>query len=383
MLPIVLFVIVLGILYAKKKNVHYALYMLVLRRERSVLVSADASAAERFCMSMLHKVSRSFAGVIANLPEDLRVAISIFYLALRGLDSIEDDMEIAKGPKVKELRTFYKHLYEQGWNETRGWGEKPVEKELLAKFSLVIELFLNLSPAYQRVIARITKEMGDGMAKIIDAEGVKSTDEYDEYCHYVAGLVGIGLSELFAHSGYESDWFLTPEANELSNQMGLFLQKVNITRDYHEDVTQVPAPRIFWPSDVWSKYADDIEDFLEPSRRASAIACLNEMVCNGLQQGPKSLEYMAKLRHPQVFAFCAVPQVMAIATLALIYNNTRVFETTLKIGKGDAAKLFITTKTFEDVKNVFATYARQIRATAVVIHDTETVIACDRIIEQC
>jgi phytoene/squalene synthetase len=26
---------------------------------------------------------------------------------------------------------------------------------------------------------------------------VKKTSEYDEYCHYVAGLVGIGLSQLF------------------------------------------------------------------------------------------------------------------------------------------------------------------------------------------
>lgn len=26
---------------------------------------------------------------------------------------------------------------------------------------------------------------------------VKTTSDYDQYCHYVAGLVGIGLSQLF------------------------------------------------------------------------------------------------------------------------------------------------------------------------------------------
>lgn len=30
---------------------------------------------------------------------------------------------------------------------------------------------------------------------------VETVKEYDLYCHYVAGLVGIGLSKLFAASG--------------------------------------------------------------------------------------------------------------------------------------------------------------------------------------
>lgn len=56
--------------------------------------------------------------------------------------------------------------------------------------------------------------------------------DYDLYCHYVAGLVGIGLSSLFAGSGLEGDEFL--KLDDLSNCMGLFLQKTNIIRDYLE-----------------------------------------------------------------------------------------------------------------------------------------------------
>ena len=48
---------------------------------------------------------------------------------------------------------------------------------------------------------------------------VETTDDYDEYCHYVAGLVGLGLSKLFHASGSEE---LAPD--NLSNSMGLFLQ---------------------------------------------------------------------------------------------------------------------------------------------------------------
>jgi len=66
-----------------------------------------------------------------------------------------------------------------------------------------------------------------------------------QYCHFVAGLVGIGLSQLFSASQLED-----PEVGrdtELANSMGIFLQKTNIIRDYFED-TQVG--RAFWPEEV-------------------------------------------------------------------------------------------------------------------------------------
>ena len=61
------------------------------------------------------------------------------------------------------------------------------------------------------------------------------------YCHYVAGLVGIGLSQLFASADLESPEFGNMEG--LSNHMGLFLQKTNIIRDYLEDINEVCMAR--------------------------------------------------------------------------------------------------------------------------------------------
>ena len=68
-----------------------------------------------------------------------------------------------------------------------------------------------------------------------------------QYCHYVAGLVGIGLSRLFSASGLEVEEVGKDE--RLANSMGLFLQKTNIIRDYLEDVLQ---ERYFWPRAVCS-----------------------------------------------------------------------------------------------------------------------------------
>ena len=61
----------------------------------------------------------------------------------------------------------------------------------------------------------------------------------------MAGLVGIGLSRLFAASGLE-DVAVGRDA-DCANSMGLFLQKTNIIRDYHEDLVE---GRTWWPEEV-------------------------------------------------------------------------------------------------------------------------------------
>jgi len=45
------------------------------------------------------------------------------------------------------------------------------------------------------------------MAKYLEAE-VVTLEDWNEYCHYVAGVVGEGLSRLFAESGLEGKLLL-------------------------------------------------------------------------------------------------------------------------------------------------------------------------------
>jgi hypothetical protein len=61
------------------------------------------------------------------------------------------------------------------------------------------------------------------------------------------------------------------------------------------------------------------------------VCCLNHLVSNAMTHATESLEYMARLRDPQVFRFCAIPQVMAIATLSACYDNPKVFQAVVKI----------------------------------------------------
>ncbi|KAH9657036.1 Squalene synthase 1 [Citrus sinensis] len=262
-----------------------------------------------FCYSMLHKVSRSFALVIQQLGTDLRNAVCIFYLVLRALDTVEDDTSIPTDVKVPILIAFHRHVYDREWHFSCGTKEYKV---LMDQFHHVSTAFLELGKGYQDAIEDITKRMGAGMAKFICKE-VESIDDYDEYCYYVAGLVGLGLSKLFYASGTED---LAPDS--LSNSMGLFLQDL--------------------------KYEENSD---------KAVQCLNDMVTNALMHVEDCLKYMSVLRDHAIFRFCAIPQIMAIGTLALCYNNIEVFRGVVKMRRGLTAKVIDRTNNMTDVYLAF------------------------------
>jgi farnesyl-diphosphate farnesyltransferase len=226
----------------------------------------------------------------------------------------------------------------------------------LEKFDKLINAFLQLKPVYQDVISDICKRMGDGMAYFLD-HNVDTIEDWELYCHYVAGLVGYGLSSLFGASGIESSRYGSKELEPLSNSMGLFLQKTNIIRDYLEDVSEVP-PRLFWPKSVWSKYAANVQDLALYENKGRALACLNELITDAMKHSIDCLDYLKDLKDPSVFAFCAIPQVMAISTLSLCYNNHDVFLYEVKIAKGEAVRLILAAKNYNSVVACFQPYAR-------------------------
>src|SRR5699024_1128803 len=113
------------------------------------------------CFDFLTLTSRSFSAVIQELHPELLLPVCLFYLALRGLDTIEDDTSIPLATKEPLLRDFKNFLEQDGWNFT---GNRPEEKdrELLVQFHNVITEFKNLKPAYREIIKDITDKMGNG-----------------------------------------------------------------------------------------------------------------------------------------------------------------------------------------------------------------------------
>lgn len=307
-----------------------------------------------FCYNALKKVSRSFAVVIMHLPEGLREAVSVFYLVCRALDTIEDDPELSSALKKDLLTTFYRLKPEES-NILQGIGDKPDYRVLVHHYDKVLRVLQDLNPAYQSVILDIARRMGAGMAEFTE-KPVVSLADYDLYCHYVAGLVGIGLSQLFEISGYEKPSEARNE--EASNAMGLFLQKTNIIRDYLEDIQ---SQRRFWPEALWKPFASRLEDFQNAVPEDAQLACLDGLIADALRHVPPCLAYMESLSHPDIFRFCAIPQVMAIATLAELFGSTDVFRKEVKIRKGQAAAMMLDTHGMHDVREMFSKALRQMR----------------------
>lgn len=235
------------------------------------------------------------------------------------------------------------------------------ERVLLEQYHRCVSTFKGLSKASQEVIADITKRMGQGMASYVSkdlGQGTVTVEDYNLYCHYVAGLVGEGLSRLFHCTGYESER-VSEVSNTLANTMGLFLQKTNIIRDYLEDFVD---GRAFWPQEIWKQYtvSGDLGELSYEANRERAVHCLNHLISNALECIPECLDYMELLHTEEVFRFCAIPQVMAIATLSDLYNNPKVFTGVVKIRKGRAAKLILDTKTRGGLHKWFNVMCRDI-----------------------
>ncbi|RYP23155.1 hypothetical protein DL765_001240 [Monosporascus sp. GIB2] len=262
------------------------------------------SATAKVCFELLDETGRSFSSVVKELHPELLLPVCVFYLILRGLDTIEDDTSMPLETKEPLLRDFKDYLEQDSWTFT---GNRPEEKDrqLLVQFDNVIAEFRNLKPVYQAIIKDITDEMGNGMADFArnaafgDA-GVNTVEEYDLYCWYVASIVNKGLTHLFIKAKLEN---------------------------------------------------------LE-----LALSCSFEMVLNALGHASDCLSYLVGLREQSVFNFCAIPQSMAMATLELCFRNPAVFEGNIKSTKGDAFQLMVeSSQDLERVCKVFRRYIHRIQ----------------------
>lgn len=313
----------------------------------------------------------------------------LFYLVLRALDTVEDDMTVPNSIKLPLLRAFHEKLYEPGWTFD-GNGPQEKDRQVLVQFDVIQKEFVLLGKSYQDVIAKITRKMGAGMADFaalatpeMPVAEVNSIHDYDLYCHYVAGLVGEGLSGLFASPGTDGSpskerSFLADQLT-LSNSMGLLLQKTNIYRDIKEDVDE---GRGFWPRAIWGKYGfNSMKEIVDPARIKEAQWAANEMVLDALRHATDALDYLTLLKNQSVFNFVAIPAVMAMATLEFCFMNPLIFQQNVKIRKGQAVQIVMRSTNPRDVAYMFRDYARAIHAKVPMDEPNllKISIACGRI----
>jgi farnesyl-diphosphate farnesyltransferase len=306
-------------------------------------------SAAQFCWRALDGVSRSFAAVIRQLPPGPADAVMVSYLLCRIADSIEDS-NLPTTDKQAHLRRLPAQIEEP----TAGKAQPPefvlnsvpqVYRELLSRPEAVFEIYRALPGDARAAILACVQEMSDGMA-LWTARSIETIADQNDYCYYVAGVVGKLLTELFRVYGMVSAQ-LAAELMKHAVQFGLALQKVNILRDVRADWHD---GRFYWPQALLRNHGIAApQQLFEPVHAKAALGALNDLVADVLPYFADALQYTTLLpRNSRLRSFCAIPLFMATATARVCRDNPNVLlqDEPVKIARSEAKKIVLQSKMF-------------------------------------
>jgi farnesyl-diphosphate farnesyltransferase len=224
--------------------------------------------------------SRSFSIPILKLDERFRTPIMVEYNLNKTIDTIEDSTDLQADEKIQLIKTF-QHYLEEGRLSTevqeRMLEVTPQEEAFVFKnYQATINLYSTLSDDEKSLANKWTGEMAQGMCAFLK-KPINTSADLNEYCYYVAGTVGLYLTNLLKLKGSNitDEIFENLAINSVS--FGLFQQKLNIIRDYEED--KITKKKSFWPQSYFEKEKDKVK-------------ILNRMCFDVLKNDiPRAIEY--------------------------------------------------------------------------------------------
>src|SRR5262245_53537525 len=198
-----------------------------------------------FQSEMLEGVSRTFALTIPQLPAALCRVVSNAYLLCRIVDTIEDEPALTGARKnyfcqqflrtlnvPRNAETFSRQLYVSLSSRTPA-----AEHELIRNVPRVVRITRSFSEPQREALQRCVRTMAKGMGQFqlrVEKQGLQSLEDLDQYCYYVAGVVGQMLTNLFClHSPAFAENRKALMA--LAVSFGQGLQMTNILKDVWED----------------------------------------------------------------------------------------------------------------------------------------------------
>lgn len=243
-------------------------------------------------MRVLKATSRTFYIPITFLQKDLKLSVGAAYLVMRALDEIEDNEDTSITLEMKhDLLVATGKLLEQDVFDNDAYQAilAPV-KDKMPEVTIRMAEWIDVCPEGSRhIIKRSAAEMAGGMAKWAKANWeIKTREDLDDYTYYVAGLVGVMLSDLW-------EWkhgMVTDRA--LATDYGRGLQAVNILRNQEEDMDE---RGVSFVPDGWTR--DDL------------FAYADEKLANGDA-------YIASLDKRTITMFAKLPLALAHKTLAAL-----------------------------------------------------------------
>ncbi|MDT8448578.1 MAG: phytoene/squalene synthase family protein [Wenzhouxiangellaceae bacterium] len=309
--------------------------------------------ALEFQAAILGGVSRTFALTIPSLPEPLRIPVTNAYLLCRIADTIEDDAALDLSQKRDFAARFVAVLdgdvrpeaFSASLADRLGPTTLDAERELVARTGEVVRITQSFSPAQRTALIRCVRLMSAGMHRFQQGagrQGLATMREMDEYCYYVAGVVGEMLTELFCdHSpAIERN---RDELMRLAPSFGQGLQMTNILKDIWDDRER----GICWlPRHEFGQRDGGADDLVASLDREAFGAGLERLVVIAHGHLRNALEYTLLIpgEFRGIRRFCLWALGMAVPTLRNIYRNS-------EFRSGDEVKI-----TRRDVRRIVRRY---------------------------
>lgn len=200
--------------------------------------------------------SRSFSIPILNLEQKLKLPIMVEYNLNKLMDTIEDNPALSIETKTKKLQDFLSALkYNSPFTTvTRDLIAVTPKDEVhvFTQAESIQDLYQELVPPMRELCQKYCAEMAEGMIHFLHHR-VETLKDLNHYCYYVAGTVGMFLTDV-VHFYYPFEQSLV-SVKEKAKGYGLFLQKLNILRDFHEDSEE--KGRSFWPRQLLAEHSKE------------------------------------------------------------------------------------------------------------------------------
>ena len=230
-------------------------------------VQMDASIAdEDYQNRILPHVSRTFALTIPQLPPALRTPVTNAYLLCRIADTIEDEVDPAIAASLVLQQRFVSvvcgredaDLLVREVVPQLSARTLPAERDLVQNMKRVVGITAGFEEPQRVAIQRCLDIMCHGMHKFqltASLRGLPRATDLDDYCYYVAGVVGQMLTELFCSYSAEIRQHRT-ELHDLAVSFAQGLQMTNILKDVWEDRSRGAC---WLPQEVFTHYGIDLE----------------------------------------------------------------------------------------------------------------------------
>ncbi|MFD1037802.1 squalene/phytoene synthase family protein [Virgibacillus byunsanensis] len=252
---------------------------------------SDTKQLQKEAMHMLKLTSRTFYIPINLLKPTLKKTVASAYLCMRAIDEIEDHEQIEPEAKERLLRST-SLLLKRDFDEIAYRELLQPYESLLPEVTMRLGDWIRICPS--GIVDKVkdsTSIMAGGMADWVEKDWhIKSKEDLDDYTYYVAGLVGVMLSDIwYWYDGTQTD-------RELAIGYGRGLQAVNILRNQGEDHER----GVRFIPDGWG--TDDMFSYTE----------------NNLAQAD---EYMKDINTKNIIMFCKIPLALAKRTVKALKDG--------------------------------------------------------------